>query len=130
MWYLDTVRVKRSIVQDEPGSEPGPGSLPDVANFTLVNVDIDPINPLLGNLTSDLTVVVSNNTIEKYVNCSNGRKSEGILIKKQCTAQCKCCMIIFVSLIYLLQWYHHLLSSRKASQVVLVSIHSQRNYRL
>ncbi|CAI8043552.1 hypothetical protein GBAR_LOCUS24156 [Geodia barretti] len=66
-----------------PGSEPGPGSLPGVANITLVNVDKDPTHPLLGNLTSDLTVVVSNNTIEKYVNCNNGLKSQGILIKKQ-----------------------------------------------
>ena len=88
-WYLDTVRVRRFTVLDEPGSEPGPGSLPDVANITLVNVDKDPTHPLLGNLTSDLAVVVSNNTIGKYVNCNNGLKSQGILIKKQC--KCSTC---------------------------------------
>ena len=88
-WYLDNVRVRRFTVLDEPGSEPGPGSLPDVANITLVNVDKDPTHPLLGNLTSDLAVVVSNNTIEKYVNCSNAQKNQEILIKKQC--KCSTC---------------------------------------
>ncbi|CAI8023423.1 hypothetical protein GBAR_LOCUS13694 [Geodia barretti] len=82
-WYLGTVRVRLFTVQDEPGSEPGPGSLPDVANITLVNVDKDPTHPLLGNLTSDLAVVVSNDNIGKYVNCSNGLNNEQILIKKQ-----------------------------------------------
>ena len=90
VWYLGTVRVRLFTALDEPGSEPGLGLLPDVANVTLVNVDKDPINPVLGNLTSDLTVVVSNNTIEKYVNCSNGRKNQQeILIKKQC--KCSTC---------------------------------------
>ena len=88
-WYLGTVRVRLFTALDEPGSEPGLGLLPDVANVTLVNVDKDPTNQLLGNLTSDLTVVVSNNTIEKHVNCSNGPNSEGILIKKQC--KCSTC---------------------------------------
>ena len=88
-WYLGTVHVRFFTALDEPGSEPGPGSLPGVANVTLVNVDKDPTHPLLGNLTSDLTVVVSNNTVEKYVNCSNGRKSKEILIKKQC--KCSTC---------------------------------------
>ena len=60
-------------------------------NITLVDVDRDPIpiNSVLGNLTSDLAVVVSNNTIEKYVNCSNGVTSQEILIKKQC--KCSTC---------------------------------------
>ena len=88
-WYLGTVSVRFFTALDEPESEPGPGSLPDVANITLVNVDKDPINPVLGNLTSDLAVVVSNNTIEKYVSCSNGRESQEILIKKQC--KCSTC---------------------------------------
>ena len=89
VWYLGTVRVKRFTVLDDPGSEPGPGSLPDVVNITLVDVDKDPTHPLLGNLTSDLAVVVSNNTIEKYVSCSNGVTSQEILIKKQC--KCSTC---------------------------------------
>ena len=80
-WKLDTLTVRRFEAPDEPGSEPG--ALPDVANVTLINVERDPANQLLGNLSSELTVVVSSNTIEKYVTCSNGRSSEELVIKKQ-----------------------------------------------
>ena len=82
-WKLDTLTVRVFTALDEPGSEPG--ALPDVANVTLINVERNPANPLLGNLTSELTVVVSSNTIEKYVTCSNGQSSEELVIKRQCS---------------------------------------------
>ena len=86
-WKLDTLTVRDFTILDEPGSEPG--ALPDVANVTLINVERDPANTLIGNLTSELTVVVSSNTIEKYVTCSNGRSREELVIKKQRKCFCK-----------------------------------------
>ena len=80
-WMLEDTMVVEFTVQDEPGSEPGP--LPDVVNVTLINVEKDDLNGLLGNLTSTLTVIVNQDTIEKHVNCSDGRNTRGIIIEKQ-----------------------------------------------
>lgn len=79
-WTLEDTSNVRYTVRDEPGSEPGP--LPDVINITLINVQSD---GALGNFTSNITLVVSQDTVGKHVNCSNGRFTQGSAIMKQCS---------------------------------------------
>ena len=57
----------------------------DIHNVTLVSTVQDPTRMQLGNLTSEMTVAVTSNTLGKHVFCSNGT-DEGlsIVIKEKC----------------------------------------------
>ena len=62
-------------VIDTPGVV-RPDPYPEVLNVTLVSASQSTDHPLLGNLTSQITVPVTPNTVGKLVYCSDGRHSE------------------------------------------------------
>ena len=76
-----------NVFQDSPGIVPDP--FPEVVNVTLVSTVQDSIHPVLGNLTSEITVLVTNTTLEKRVYCSDGilveDESPSIVIRKKGT---------------------------------------------
>ena len=59
---------------DSPGIRSDPYS--EVFNVTLISAVQSPDHPLLGNLTSEITVLVTSNTLGKRVYCSDGRHRE------------------------------------------------------
>ena len=61
---------------DEPGVVPD--NYPEVFNVTLISVARISDQELLGNLTSEITIPVTSNTLGKQVYCSDGqhRKEE------------------------------------------------------
>ena len=76
------------IHEDEPGSVLVPDPFPEVVNVTLISVDQSPLHPDLGNVSSQITVLVTNNTLDKHVYCGNGRLREdeapSIVIMRRC----------------------------------------------
>ena len=76
-----------NVFQDSPGIVPDP--FPEVLNVTVLSTVQDSIHPVLGNLTSEITVLVTNTTLEKRVYCSDGilveDESPSIVIRKKGT---------------------------------------------
>ena len=64
------------IYEDEPGSVLDPDPFPEVVNVTLISADQDPEHNDLGNVSSQITVIVTSNTLGKHVYCGNGRFGE------------------------------------------------------
>ena len=64
------------IHEDEPGSVLDPDPFPEVVNVTLISADQSPLHPDLGNVSSQITVLVTSNTLDKHVYCGNGRLKE------------------------------------------------------
>ena len=54
----------------EPGTVPDP--FPEVFNVTLVNSVQNSTHPGRGNLTSEITILVTSTTLGKHVYCSDG----------------------------------------------------------
>ena len=61
-------------VADRPGVVPDP--YPEVINVTLISTVQSPDHALLGDLTSEITVLVTSNTLGKRVYCSDGQHRE------------------------------------------------------
>ena len=61
-------------VAGEPGGVPD--NYPEVFNVTLISVARISDQELLGNLTSEITVLVTSNTLGKRVYCSDGQTRE------------------------------------------------------
>ena len=76
------------IHEDEPGSVLVPDPFPEVVNVTLISADQNPLHPELGNVSSQITVLVTGNTLDKHVYCGNGRIREdeapAIVIMRRC----------------------------------------------
>ena len=74
------------IYKDRPGSVLVPESFPEVINVTLISADQNPMHNELGNLSSQITVLVTNNTLGKNVSCSDRIQEmiPSIPIMKQC----------------------------------------------
>ena len=76
-----------NVYEDEPGSVLVADTYPEAINVTLVSAVQNPVHSILGNLTSEMTVTVTNNTLGKRVYCSDGRltltESPYIVIRKQ-----------------------------------------------
>ena len=62
-----------------------PDPFPEVVN---VSADQSPLHPELGNVSSQITVLVTSNTLDKHVYCGNGRLREdeapSIVIMRRC----------------------------------------------
>ena len=79
MESLNTFRediIVFTIHEDEPGSVLLPDPFPEVVNVTLISADQSPLHPDLGNVSSQITVLVTSNTLGKHVYCGNGRLRE------------------------------------------------------
>ena len=81
-WAVESLNTFREdiiifrIHEDEPGSVLVPDPFPEVVNVTLISADQSPLHPDLGNVSSQITVLVTNNTLDKHVYCGNGRFRE------------------------------------------------------
>ena len=73
--FFDQSRISFDVSNDESGALVS-CPFPDICNATLESAVQDPIHPLLGNLTSEITVTTL--TLGKYVYCSNGSTFESI----------------------------------------------------
>ena len=71
----DQSRISFDVSNDESGALVS-CPFPDICNATLESAVQDPIHPLLGNLTSEITILVTTLTLGKYVYCSNGSTFE------------------------------------------------------
>ena len=85
---LDSTTIVFRIHEDEPGSVLVPDPFSEVVNVTLISADQSPLHPELGNVSSQITVLVTSNTLGKHVYCGNGRFREdeapSILIMRRC----------------------------------------------
>ena len=63
-------------VEDIPGVKEVPYQL--IQNVTLVSVEQNSTYPVLGNLTSRITVLITPTTLEKHVNCSDGQSESAL----------------------------------------------------
>ena len=85
---LNSTTIVFRIHEDEPGSVLVPDPFPEVVNVTLISADQSPLHPELGNVSSQITVLVTNNTLGKHVYCGNGRFREdeapSIVIMRRC----------------------------------------------
>ena len=85
---LNSTTIVFRIHEDEPGSVLVPDPFPEVVNVTLISADQSPLHPDLGNVSSQITVLVTNNTLDKHVYCGNGRLREdeapSIVIMRRC----------------------------------------------
>ena len=96
-WKLDNTPLVHFNIEGEMSEDEGSNH---IVNVTLTNVESDPMNPLLGNLTSELTISVSEDTILKHVQCSDGQvRTVSSIIKKQC----KLCGLLYL---IILSQYH------------------------
>ena len=59
-----------NVFDHEPGTVPDP--FPEVFNVTLVNSVQNSTHPGRGNLTSEITILVTSTTLGKHVYCSDG----------------------------------------------------------
>ena len=73
---LSSTTIVFRIHEDEPGSVLVPDPFPEVVNVTLISADQSPLHPELGNVSSQITVLVTSNTLDKHVYCGNGRLRE------------------------------------------------------
>ena len=77
------------IYEDEPGSVLVPDPFPEVVNVTLISADQSPLHLALGNVSSQITVLVTSNTLDKHVYCGNGQLREdeapSIVIMRRCS---------------------------------------------
>ena len=71
---LATTPIKMNVALN--GTDVQPSPYPEVSNVTLVTAVQDPDYPFLGNLTSEITILVTTNTLGKQVYCGDGRQSE------------------------------------------------------
>ena len=76
LWVVESINTFDILflVADKPGVEPDPYA--EVVNVTLISVVQSPDHPLLGDLTSEITVIVTSNTLGKQVYCSDGQHRE------------------------------------------------------
>ena len=95
---FDTNPIRFNLLRDMPGTIPDP--FPEVTNVTLISVVQDTENPFQGALISEITVLVTSNTLGKHVYCSHGQLGEqetpSILIQ----SASKCSFMANVSLIH------------------------------
>ena len=79
LWVIESINTfdTNDIVFDV-ANKPGvvTDNYPEVFNVTLISAVRSPDHPLLGNLTSEITVLVTSNTLGKRVYCSDGRHRE------------------------------------------------------
>ena len=71
---FNTKPIQFNVVTDMPGTIPDP--FPEVTNVTLISVVQDTENPFQGALISEITVLVTSNTLGKHVYCSDGQLGE------------------------------------------------------
>ena len=71
---LTTNPIILNVAFNEADIQPDP--YPEVSNVTLVSAAQDPDYPFLGNLTSEITILVTTNTLGKQVYCGDGRQGE------------------------------------------------------
>ena len=79
LWVVESINTFDTnnilfLVADEPGVVSDP--YPEVVNVTLISVVQSPDHPLLGDLTSEITVLITSNTLGKRVYCSDGQHRE------------------------------------------------------
>ena len=98
-WKLDNTLVAFINTQGLSHLE----SLPDV-NVTLITVETESLESPLGNLTSELTVFVSQDTIQKRVYCDNGKNNASSIIKKQCKLKFVDCSITSIIILFYLSY--------------------------
>ena len=72
---LATTPIKMNVAQSN-GTDIQPDPYPEMSNVTLVSAVQDPDYPFLGNLTSQITILVTPNTLGKNVYCGDGRQGE------------------------------------------------------
>ena len=79
-WAMESINVistnpiQFNVFDDMPGVRQSPYT--DVVNITLVSTEQNPQYPILGNLTSEITIVFTITTAGKKVYCSNGQRTE------------------------------------------------------
>ena len=71
---ISTNPIQFNVFNDMPGVRQSPYT--DVVNITLVSTEQNPQYPILGNLTSEITVLFTITTAGKKVYCSNGQRTE------------------------------------------------------
>ena len=71
---LFTNPIQFNLLRDMPGTIPDP--FPEVTNVTLISVVQDTENIFQGSLISEITVLVTSNTLGKHVYCSHGQLGE------------------------------------------------------
>ena len=71
---FNTNPIRFTVLTDVPGTIPDP--FPEVTNVTLISVVQDTENPFKGVLISEITVLVTSNTLGKHVYCSHGQLGE------------------------------------------------------
>ena len=86
-WAVESVNynpIEFHVAVDIPGIKQVPYQL--IQNVTLVSIEQNSTYPVLGNLTSRITVLVTPTTLEKHVYCSNGQSDlgESWLIMRAC----------------------------------------------
>ena len=89
-WAVESINqlndnpIQFHVAVDTPGVKEVPYQL--ITNVTLVSVEQNSTYPVLGNLTSRITVLVTPTTLEKHVYCSNGQSALGAswLIMRAC----------------------------------------------
>ena len=76
--------IQFHVAQDTLGIKDEP--FPDIFNATLLRAEQNSMYPALGNLTSEITVIVTSTLLGKRVYCNNGILSEGIssIIEEKC----------------------------------------------
>ena len=81
-WAVESLNIlsENNIIfrihEDEPGSVLVPDPFPEVVNVTLISADQSPLHSELGNVSSQITVLVTNSTLDKHVYCGNLRLNE------------------------------------------------------
>ena len=89
-WAVDSINtnpydpIQFHVAQDALGIKDEP--FPDIFNATLLRAEQNSTYDVLGNLTSEITVIVTSTLLGKHVYCSNGSHSEGasIIIEEKC----------------------------------------------
>ena len=101
-WALEPLLYPEYLI-DINVYEHSPGSvidnpIPDVVSVTIVSAQQDSSNPEFGNLTSIITIKVTDNNIGKHIVCSNGQRafkdSPSIVIPSVCTLTILFCVNI------------------------------------
>ena len=66
-------RIDINVYEHNPGSVINDIPIPDVTNVTITSAEQDSSNPQIGNITSVITITVTDNNIGKHVYCSDGQ---------------------------------------------------------
>ena len=79
-WAVESINtitlnpIQLNVFDDMPGVRQS--LYTDVVNITLVSTEQNPQYPILGNLTSEITILFTITTAGKKVYCSNGQRTE------------------------------------------------------